>query len=56
MGGQQVSRGIPSVEMPDSDVSVTADEREYDIGVANRENVQRLLSSAALYPLTELLG
>ncbi|KIN08384.1 hypothetical protein OIDMADRAFT_110979 [Oidiodendron maius Zn] len=34
----------------------SSDQRDYEIGVANRENVQRLLASAALYPLTEILG
>ncbi|PSS25646.1 hypothetical protein M430DRAFT_48081 [Amorphotheca resinae ATCC 22711] len=34
----------------------STDQREYEIGVANRENVQRLLSSMALYPFTERLG
>lgn len=39
-----------------ADISVYIDQRDYEIGVANRENVQRLLASAALYPLTEILG
>jgi len=33
----------------------STDQREQDIGIANRENVQRLLSSLALYPFTERL-
>ncbi|KAF4631398.1 hypothetical protein G7Y89_g6735 [Cudoniella acicularis] len=33
-----------------------ADQRENEIGAANRENVQRFLSSLAVYPLTERLG
>jgi len=32
------------------------EQRDNAIGVANRENVQRLLSSAAMYPFTEKLG
>jgi hypothetical protein len=32
-----------------------ADQREYDIGVANQENVRMLLSSVALYPFTHYL-
>ncbi|KAI1106954.1 S-adenosyl-L-methionine-dependent methyltransferase [Jackrogersella minutella] len=31
-------------------------QREFDIGVANQENVRLLLGSLALYPFTELLG
>ncbi|KAI0478791.1 S-adenosyl-L-methionine-dependent methyltransferase [Xylariaceae sp. FL0804] len=31
-------------------------QRDYDIGVANQENVRMLLSSLALYPLTNTLG
>ncbi|KAI1075040.1 hypothetical protein F5B20DRAFT_397932 [Whalleya microplaca] len=31
-------------------------QREYEIGVANQENVRLLLSSLALYPFTERLG
>jgi hypothetical protein len=33
-----------------------AEQRDYDIGVANQENVQRFLSSLAIYPFTERLG
>lgn len=33
-----------------------ADPRESEIGAANRENVQRFLSSMAIYPFTERLG
>lgn len=32
------------------------DQREFDIGAANQENVRLLLGSLALYPFTELLG
>ena len=32
------------------------DERERGIGTANRDNVQQLLSSLAIYPFTEFLG
>ncbi|PKS08897.1 hypothetical protein jhhlp_003510 [Lomentospora prolificans] len=32
------------------------DERERNIGLANRENIHRLLSSMAVYPFTEFLG
>ncbi|KAI1403381.1 hypothetical protein F4819DRAFT_484651 [Hypoxylon fuscum] len=31
-------------------------QREFDIGIANQENVRLLLGSLALYPFTELLG
>ncbi|GKU02159.1 umta methyltransferase [Fusarium langsethiae] len=30
--------------------------RDYEIGVSNRDNVNQLLSSLALYPFTQLLG
>ncbi|ROW02311.1 hypothetical protein VSDG_02551 [Cytospora chrysosperma] len=33
-----------------------ADPREEEIGTANRENTFHLLSSLAIYPLTERLG
>lgn len=33
----------------------TKDTREQNIGMANRENVHRLLASLATYPFTELL-
>ena len=32
------------------------DERDNAIGAANRENVQRMLASLAIYPFTERLG
>lgn len=32
------------------------DERERGIGMANKDNVQELLSSMAIYPFTEFLG
>ena len=32
------------------------DERERGIGNTNRDNVQQLLSSMAIYPFTEFLG
>lgn len=32
------------------------DERERGIGTANKDNIQQLLSSMAIYPFTELLG
>lgn len=35
---------------------VPVDERDYAVGVANQENVQRLLSSVAVYSLTEIYG
>lgn len=31
------------------------DQRDFDIGVANQENIRLLLGSLALYPFTELL-
>jgi hypothetical protein len=31
------------------------DQRDNEIGTANRENVQRMLSSLAIYPFTERL-
>lgn len=34
----------------------STDPREHDIGVVNRENVQRWLSSLAIYPMTQILG
>jgi len=34
----------------------SSDPRDNDIGITNRENVQRLLSSLAVYPFTERLG
>lgn len=34
----------------------TTEQRERDIGLANRDNVQRLLASMALYPFIERLG
>lgn len=34
---------------------IPTDQREYEVGVANRDNVQRMLASVALYPLTEIL-
>lgn len=34
----------------------STDQRDHDIGVANRENVQRLLASQAIFPLTERYG
>lgn len=36
--------------------NIPTDQRDYDVGVANRDNVQRMLASVALYPLTEILG
>jgi hypothetical protein len=45
-----------SIEKTATDNLVLTDQRDYDIGLANRENVQRLLSSAALYPFIEILG
>jgi len=33
-----------------------AEQRENEIGIANRENVQRMLSSLAVHPFTERLG
>lgn len=54
MAGQQVSHILS--EKTSTDNLVLTDQRDYDIGLANRENVQRLLSSAALYPFIEILG
>lgn len=42
---------VPVANVRDS----VQDERDQDIGVANRENVQRMLSSLAIYPFTERL-
>lgn len=47
---------IMDIRRPTADILTPIEPREYEIGVANRENVQRLLSSAAVYPLTEILG
>jgi hypothetical protein len=49
----RLSKSKPRPNRPDSDCP---DEREYNIGAANRDNVSRLLSSLAIYPFTELLG
>ncbi|KAI0150435.1 S-adenosyl-L-methionine-dependent methyltransferase [Xylariaceae sp. FL1272] len=35
--------------------AITVDQREYDIGTSNQENVRMLLSSLALYPFTSYL-
>jgi len=34
----------------------SSEDRDYQIGVANRQNVQSMLSSLAIYPFTEILG
>ncbi|RDW79767.1 hypothetical protein BP6252_04405 [Coleophoma cylindrospora] len=34
----------------------STDPRQRDIGIVNRDNIQKLLSSAALYPFVERLG
>ncbi|KAK1766742.1 S-adenosyl-L-methionine-dependent methyltransferase [Phialemonium atrogriseum] len=34
----------------------SSDPRDHDLGVANRDNVHRLLASLAIYPFTERLG
>ncbi|KUJ06271.1 UMTA methyltransferase [Mollisia scopiformis] len=39
-----------------NEADMRTEQRDHDIGVANRENVQRLLSSLAVYPFTERLG
>lgn len=33
-----------------------SDPRQHHIGVVNRENVRRMLSSLAMYPMTEFRG
>lgn len=42
--------------MKHTSTNCTIDPREYNIGTANRENVQQFLGSMALYPFTERLG
>jgi hypothetical protein len=32
------------------------EQRDIEIGAANRENIQRMLSSLAIYPFTERIG
>ena len=39
-----------------TDILISPDPRQNEIGMANRENVQRFLASLAEYPLTEKLG
>lgn len=41
--------------MPSSDKGCL-DDKDFNIGCANQENVQRLLSSLALYPFTTFQG
>ena len=55
MGGQRVSDKSYEVnEVPKT--IAKSDPRDNDIGRDNRENVQRLLGSLAIYPFTEILG
>ncbi|KAK1987981.1 UMTA methyltransferase [Colletotrichum cereale] len=53
------SAGFDSVEtqmIPLPTCSWSNDPRQHQIGVANRENVRRMLASLAMYPMTEFRG